>query len=139
MRPLVLILPFALLSITNAGAQVQHTSTSDSQAVSGVKVTIPEQPFHFFQYEAEWISGGYKLSNGWTMKVGPASSGIVARIDKRPPVQLVAVSRDHYVSPDGSMSMEFNQGLQGDGMTMSYMPDQRTAQVIVATATMAQR
>jgi hypothetical protein len=138
MRPLVFILPFALL-FANASAQVQSISTPDSRVDSRVEVTAPEQPFHFYEYEAEWISGGYALSNGWNMKVVPASTGIVARIDKRPPVRLVAVSQDRYVSPDGSMSMEFNRGLQGDEMMMSYIPDQRTAQVIVATATMAQR
>jgi hypothetical protein len=139
MRLIALTVPFALMSAANVSAQMQLTPTSESRSDTRVEVTAPEKPFRFLEYEAEWISGGYKLSNGWDMKVAPSSTGIVARIDKRHPIRLIAVSRDKYVSSDGSMSMEFNQGLQSDEMMMSYVPDQRTAQVIIATATMAQR
>jgi hypothetical protein len=139
MRSLLFIVPFALLSSTNVNAQVRESPKSDVQPTYTIEVTANEQPFQFYEYEAEWISGRYQLSNGWKIKVDPTSSGIVAQIDKRPPIRLVAVSGNRYVSPDGNMTMEFNRGLRRDEMKMDYMPDQRTAEVIVATATMAQR
>jgi hypothetical protein len=126
-----------------------------------VQVTGAAQPFEFQASEADWISGGYAMSNGWRLKVDPSDNGIVAQIDKRPPtllldpaqgidtvaqingrpIKLVAVSRDRYVSSDGNMALEFNRGSQGDEMLMSYAPDAGTAQVVVvsSTARLAQR
>jgi hypothetical protein len=140
MRPLSLILPASLLVLaSSAGAQAQHDPQTEPGAVSQVQVTAESPPFQFRDYEAEAISGGYRMSNGWHMKVDSASDGIVAQIDKRHPIRLVAVSRDMYVSPDGSVAMEFNRGTQGDEMLMSYVPDARTAQRVVVTSTLAQR
>jgi hypothetical protein len=129
--------PVALLLASNAGAQAQLTPSTEPE--SRVEVVAPIQPFQFWEYEAEFISGGYQMSNGWKMKVDPTSDGISAQIGKQRPIQLVAVALDKYVSPDGNVSMEFNRGTQGDGMLMSYVPDARTAQVVVLTATLAQR
>ena len=98
-------------------------------------MTAPTWPFLFFDYEAEAISGAYAMSNGWRLKVDPSSDGIVAQIDKHTPMRLHAVSRDQYVSRDGNVSMSFNRGQRGDDMLMSYVPDARTAQVVVVTAT----
>jgi hypothetical protein len=137
MRPCILIFPVALLLASHAGAQAQLAQSPSPVSPARVEVTAPEQPFLFLSNEAEWISGGYKLSNGWKMNVDPTSDGILAQIGKRRPVRLIAVSRDRYVSRDGNMSMEFNRGALGDEMLMSYVPDERTAQVIVVTATMA--
>jgi hypothetical protein len=137
MRSLYLMFPVALLLASNAGAQAQLTPSTEPE--SRVEVVAPNQPFQFWEYEAEFISGGYAMSNGWKMKVDPTSDGITAQIAKRRPIRLVAVSPDKYVSPDGNVSMEFNRGRQGDEMLMSYVPDSRTAQVIVVTATLAQR
>jgi hypothetical protein len=141
MRPLFLIFPVSLLLASNAGAQAQNDPSTEPGATSRVQVMAPTQPFQFWDYEAEAISGAYAMSNGWHMKVDPASDGIVARIDKRPPIRLVAVSRDKYATRDGNIWMEFNRGTRGDDMFMSYVPDSRTAQVIVVTAkaTLAQR
>lgn len=139
MRPLILILPLSLLLASNAGAQSQHPQPAGAQPASRVEVTAPERPFEFWGSDAEWVAGGYKLSNGWRLKVDAASDGIVAQVGKGHPIRLVAVSRDRYVSADGNMSMDFNQGTDGDEMMMSYVPDARSAQVIVATATMAPR
>jgi hypothetical protein len=79
------------------------------------------------------------MSNGWRMKVDPTSDGIAAQINKERPIRLVAVSRDRYIAPDGNVFMEFNRGAQGDEMLMSYVPNERTAQRVVVTSTLAQR
>lgn len=149
MRPLFLILPASLLlAASGAVAQTepiaQQYPLTDPGAISQVQVTAPTQPYKFWDYEAEDISGGYAMSNGWRMKVDPASDGIVAQIDKQRPMRLIAMAKDKYVSRDGNVSMEFNKGEYGDQMVMSYVPDMRTgqalgSQVIVVTATLAQR
>lgn len=135
MRSLSLAVPVFLLLAANAGAQQQIQAPADPGQTSRVEVTAPTQPFLFFDYEAEAISGAYAMSNGWHLKVDPASDGIVAQIDKHTPMRLHAVSRDQYVSRDGNVSMSFNRGQRGDDMLMSYVPDARTAQVVVVTAT----
>lgn len=141
MRSLSLMLPASLLVLASAaGAQTQSNPSTQSDEGAKVEVTAPSQPFEFYASEAEWISGAYAMSNGWRLKVDPAPDGIVAQIDKRHPIQLVAVSRDKYVTADGNMWMEFNRG-RGDDMVLSYVPDTRTAQVVVvtSTSTLAQR
>ena len=140
MRPLSLILPVALLVLaSSAGAQAQRQPGTEPESVTQVQVTAETQPFQFRDYEAEAISGGYKMSNGWRMKVDPSSDGIVAQVNREHPMRLVAVSRDSYVAPDGNVVMQFNRGSQGDEMLMSYVPDSRTAQRVVVTSTLAQR
>jgi hypothetical protein len=139
MRRLLLMLPASLLLAAHAGAQNQAYPLTEPAPTSRVQVMAPAQPYQFWDYEAESISGAYAMSNGWRMKVDPAADGIVARIDKQRPIQLIAVSRDQYVSRDGNVSMAFNRGERGDDMLMSYVPDTRMAQAIVVTATLAQR
>jgi len=140
MRPLSLILPVALLVLaSSAGAQAQRQPGTEPESVTQVQVTAETQPFQFRDYEAEAISGGYKMSNGWRMKVDPSSDGIVAQVNREHPMRLVAVSRDSYVAPDGNVVMQFNRGSQGDEMLMSYVPESRTAQRVVVTSTLAQR
>jgi hypothetical protein len=136
MRSLSLIVPASLLVLAaNAVAQTGATVTTQSGSTSQVQVTAPAQPFQFYEHDAEWISGGYAMSNGWWLKVEPSHTGIVAQIDRRRPVKLIAVSRDRYVTPDGNIAMDFNRGQQGDEMLMSYVPDPRTGQVVVLSST----
>jgi hypothetical protein len=146
MRPLPLILcPALLLAASAAGAQTQAQGQdyprTEPESISQVQVVAPSQTFQFRDYEADAISGGYKMSNGWRMKVDPASDGIVAQIDKQHPIRLVALSRDLYATRDGNVTMEFNRGPLGEDMVMSYVPGTRTAQVVVTStsARLAQR
>jgi len=142
MRSLHRILPVSVLLLAgSAGAQTQHYPLIQPDAISRVEVTALAPAFQFSEYEAEAISGAYAMSNGWRMKVGPSNDGIVAQIDKQRPIRLVALSRDLYATRDGNVTMEFNRGTAGDEMLMSYVPDLRTAQVIVVTAktSLAQR
>jgi hypothetical protein len=140
MRPQTLILPVSLLVMaSSAGAQEQRDTQSAPESVSQVQVTAEAPPFQFRDYEAQWVSGGYHLSNGWGLKVDAASDGIVAQINKERPIRLVAVSQNRYITRNGTVVMEFNRGAEGDEMLMSYVPDSRTAQRVVVTSTLAQR
>jgi hypothetical protein len=107
-----------------------------------VQVTAEAPAFQFRDYQAEAISGGYKMSNGWRMQVASASDGIVAQIGKERPIRLVALSPDLYATRDGNVSMQFNRGPLGEDMLMSYVPaGSSIAQaVVVSTSTsLAQR
>ena len=137
MRTLSLILPVSLLVLASgASAQEQEYPATAPAQVSRVEVTAP---FHFDYDEADAISGRYQMSNGWRMKVDSTYNGIAAQIDNRRAIKLIAVGPDRYVSADGNVSMEFNHGGDADEMLMSYVPDVRTAQVVVVRATLAQR
>jgi hypothetical protein len=146
MRALSLMLcPALLLAAAGAGAQTASAQAQDypqtePESISQVQVVAPTQSFAFREYEAEAISGGYKMSNGWKMKVDPSSDGIVAQIDRQRPIKLVALSPDLYASRDGIVSMQFNRGPLGEDMLMSYVPGPHMAQVVVtSTSTLAQR
>jgi hypothetical protein len=140
MRPLSLLLPLSLLTLASgAGAQNLPYPQPDSAPISTVQVTAPIKPVLLFPGDAEQIAGAYAMSNGWRLKVEPGSRHIDATIDRQKPMRLLAVSSDKFVSRDGNVTMEFNQGSYGDDMTMSYVPDLRLAQVVVLSSRMAQR
>lgn len=138
MRPHSLVFSACVLLASGVSAQTQQYPLTLPEPTSTVQVTARSPDFQFWEYEAEFISGGYQMSNGWRMDVNPTAQGIVAQIDKQRPIRLVALAPDKYVSPDGNVSMEFNRGAGGDEMLMSYVPDSRTARIVV-TATLAQR
>ncbi len=132
--PCLMLCPVLLLVASAAGAQAQ----TDSEAISRVQVVAPPQAFQFWEYQAELISGGYKMSNGWRMKVDPTAEGIVAQIGKERPIRLVALSPDLYATRDGNESMAFNRGPLGEDMLMSYVPQGASAaQAVVVTASTA--
>jgi hypothetical protein len=136
MRPLTLLLPASLLVLaSSAGAQ----SMPYPQADQVVEVTAPARQVILQDDEARQVEGTYAMSNGWRMKVQATQRYVYAAIDRQKPLRLRAVSPDRFVSADGNVEMNFNQGDLGDDMTMSYVPDPRIAQVIVLSAKMAQR
>jgi hypothetical protein len=67
---------------------------NEPESISRVEVTAAAPSFEFWEYDAELISGGCMMSNGWRMKVDAASDGIVAQVDRQRPVRLIAISRD---------------------------------------------
>lgn len=142
MRPLFLVLPVCLLCAPQAGAQSGNYPVTDDTPISTVQVKA-QPSFHIRDSQADAVRGTYALSNGWYLKVRPTRDGVVARIDSQRPIPLVALSPDRFVSRDGNVIMEFNQGDERDDMRMSYVPgdttEPRLAQVIVVTAKMAQR
>jgi len=143
MRPLSLALPLSLLLLApHAGAQSGNYPLADDTPISTVQVTA-QPSFRIRDAQADAVRGTYELSNGWRLKVQPARDGVVARIDSQRPIRLVALSPDRFVSRDGNVIMEFNQGDEREDMRMSYVPGDATApqlaQAIVVTAKMAQR
>ena len=141
MRPLSLLpalLPAALLAFASS-ASAQELPYPQPAAVSTVQVTAPPRTIWIQRDQARELAGYYAMSNGWEMKVRPASRHIDATIDNQPPIRLFHVERARFVSSDGTVRMRFNQGDAGDEMTMSYVPDGRLAQAVVISARMAQR
>jgi hypothetical protein len=140
MRRLALLsaIPLFLLA-ADAVAQSRDYPATGSTSISSVQVTAPSRTARVFQEDLDAVRGVYGMSNGWRLKVSPASGGITAQIDRQPAMRLVAVSPDRFVSRDGNVTMDFNRGANRDDMEMSYVPDSRVAQIIVVKATLAQR
>lgn len=142
MRTRYFALPLSLLLVAHAGAQTGKLPYPAATPSSTVQVTASAPAYRIWYDEQDRVSGRYAMSNGWRLEVAPSGNGIEARIDKRRPIQLTALSADKFVSSDGNVTMEFNRGAYADEMLMSYVPesrDPRLAQVIVIKATMAQR
>lgn len=142
MRPLSLLLSASLL-VLSASASARTMPYPDAETpVSGssVHVTAPVAAVVIPDDVARQIHAAYGLSNGWRVKVERVSRRhIEARIDNQKPMRLHAVSEDKFVSRNGNVTMQFNQGESGDDMTLSYVPDARLAQVVVISSSLAQR
>ncbi|MGZ5183083.1 MAG: hypothetical protein ACXWC2_21605, partial [Ramlibacter sp.] len=120
MRPLFLAIPVSLLLVASyAAAQSQDYPLTEDSSVSTVHVTAAARGVFVTPDQTDQVKGSYAMSNGWRLSVRPASRGIVAKIDNERPMSLIALSGDRYVTADGNVAMEFNQGLFGDEMTMS--------------------
>jgi hypothetical protein len=140
MRPVSFLFPASLFVLAcGASAQTMPYPQLDAESGSSVQVRAPATRVYLTEDQARQIRGSYAMSNGWRLKVQTASNYIDARIDNESPMRLRAVSRDRFVSRDGSVIMQFNQGKYGEDMTMSYIPDRRLAQVVVISSQVAQR
>ncbi|MCC2956475.1 hypothetical protein LK542_12710 [Massilia sp. IC2-477] len=140
MRPLTLAIGASLLLlVADAAAQTSSYPATAPSSISSVQVTAPPRSVRLYQEHLDAVRGVYALSNGWRLKVDSAAGGIMARIDRQPPMHLIALSPDRYVSRDGNVTMDFNRGESGDDMLMRYVPNSRVAQVIEVRATLAQR
>jgi hypothetical protein len=124
--------------IVLAGAMLHRFACTppDTAPVSTVQVTAP---FQLSDEQADKVGGVYAMSNGWRLEVQQTTRGMEARIDRQRPIRLIAVTPDKFVSRDGNVVMDFNRGEDGDGMVMSYVPDQRLAVRYVIGATLVQR
>jgi hypothetical protein len=140
MRLSLLAVPASLLLLASqAGAQSGNYPLQEPADIATVQVTAP---FQLTEEESTKVSGTYAMSNGWRLKVEPASNkAIHAQIDRQRPIRLIAVTADKFVSPDGNVRMDFNRGDDRDEMLMSYIPNPALAQqyVVIATARLAQR
>ena len=142
MRPLPLLLSASLLVLSaSASARTMPYPDAETPAPgSTVQVVAPAAPVFIPDALAEQIRTTYGLSNGWRLKVEPVSRRYIeARIDRQRPMRLYAVSKDTFVSRNGMVTMQFDQGASGDDMTLSYVPDARLAQVVVVSSRLAQR
>lgn len=139
MRPLLLLPASLLLLACATSAQELPYPRTAVDPLSTVQVTAPIRTLWIRQDQALALSGYYEMSNGWQMKVRPAARHIDATIDSQKPIRLYQVAPDRFASSDGNVRMRFNQGEDGDRMTMSYVPDPRLAQVVVLTSRLARR
>lgn len=140
MRPFSVLLPASLLVLASGAlAQTAPYPQTADEPISTVQVTAPVKAMPIFRDQAEQLAATYAMSNGWRLRVKPASRHINAVIDDEKPIRLVQVERDKFVSADGRVTMRFNLGEWGDDMTMSYVAGQDLAQVIVLSSRMAQR
>ena len=141
MRPLSLLLSASLLVLSaSASARTMPYPDADTPSPgSTVQVSAPAAAF-VPDGVAEQIRATYALSNGWRLKVDTVTRRFIeARIDNQRMMRLHAVSKDRFVSRNGNVTMQFNQGEFGDDMTLSYVPDARLAQVVVISSRLAQR
>lgn len=139
MRPLSFMLP-ASLCLLAAGTGAQNLPyPHDTAPISTVQVSAPVRGTWVRPDQARLIAGAYDMSNGWYLRVRTAPRYIEATIDNEKPIRLVPVAPYKFVSGDGTVTMHFNEGNWGDEMSMSYMPDRRTAQVVVLSSRVAQR
>ena len=140
MRALFIALPVSLLlTASHAIAQSHDYPLTDTASGSTVFVTAPPKAIFVAPSDTDAIKGAYEMSNGWRLDVKSASKGIVARIDDQRPMRLIAVAPDRFVTADGNVEMQFNQGDFGDNMTMSYVPSSRLAERIEIRSTVAAR
>jgi len=139
MRLFPMLLPAALL-LSAAGAGAQNLPYPDDIAPgSTVQVSAPARTSWVRPEQARQIAGAYDMSNGWTLSVRARSDYIDATIDNEKPIRLIPVAPYTFVSVNRQVTMEFNRGSFGDEMSMSYVPDRRTAQVVVLSSRVAQR
>ena len=128
-----------LFCLTNAAAQSGASSAypaSNKTQVQSVRIQ-PTPAQRVLDADPDAVSGQYRLSNGWVLKVEPGSSGIWTRIDRQRPRRLAAVAADTYASHDGNVWMRFD--VKRDEMVMRYVPQDRFAGVIEVRATLARR
>lgn len=139
MRPLSVLIPACLLALAaSAGAQTQTYPPADTAPISTVKVTPGAKAVRLMPDEVKQIAGNYDMENGWQLEVRGKPEYIDATIDNEKPMRLRAVSKNKFVSGDGNVTMEFNQGTEGD-MKMSYVPDPSKPSMVSIPARRAKR
>lgn len=140
MRSLSLLLSSAILLLPAIEAGAQSLPYPSDEVISTVEVPSPPMRVRLDNGQIDEVCGQYVMSNGWRLKVEPSSFGISARIDRQRPMRLIAVAPDKFVSRDGNVVLQFNPQSDNGDMSMSYVPDARTAQrVVIGASNLAQR
>ncbi|MGB9111084.1 MAG: hypothetical protein WCC39_20550 [Telluria sp.] len=139
MRPLTSLIPASLLVLaTGAGAQTQPYPRPDTAPISTVTVTAPAKAVRLMPDDVRQIAGTYDMANGWRMEVRGRPEYIDATIDAEKPMRLKPVTKNKFVSGDGNVIMEFNQG-SADDMKLSYVPDPSKPSMVSIPAQKAKR
>jgi hypothetical protein len=139
MRSLSLLIPASLLVLAaGAGAQTQPYPRPDTAPISTVTVTAPAKTVRLRPDEIKQIAGTYDMANGWRLEVLGKPEYIDATIDTEKPMRLKAVSKNKFVTGDGNVTMEFNQGT-GDEMQLTYVPDPSKPSMVSIPAHKAKR
>ena len=74
-----------------------------------------------------------------SLDVRPDMRHVDVVIDRNRPLRLLAISPRKFVSGDGNMTMEFSRGNDDSDMTLRYVPNAGLAEVVVTSASFAQR
>jgi len=141
MRTLSLLITASVFALAaGAGAQNQQQSypRPDTAPISTVTVTGPTKAYRLMPDEVKQIVGTNQMENGWQLEVRGKPQYIDTTIDTEKPMRLRAVSKDKFVSGDGNVTMEFNQGA-GDEMKMTYVPDPSKPSMVSIPARRAKR
>ncbi|MFL6636828.1 MAG: hypothetical protein ACJ8HJ_31425 [Massilia sp.] len=136
MRPSSLLL-FPTLLVLASGTQAQTLQPREPVAV--VQVKPMDGPYRLRNEQARQIAGMYEMSNGWSIDVRPDMRHVDVVIDRNRPLRLLAISPRKFVSGDGNVTMEFSRGNDDNDMTLRYVPAAGLAEVVVSSASFAQR
>jgi hypothetical protein len=126
----------ALLALAS-GALAQTLQPADPVAV--VQVRPMDGPYRLRNEQARQIAGMYEMSNGWSVDVRPDMRHVDIVVDRNRPMRLLAVSSRKFVSGDGNVTMEFSRGNDENDMTLRYAPGPGLAEVVLTSASFAQR
>ena len=136
MRPMSLMLIPTLLVLAS-GTQAQTLQPGEPVAV--VQVKPMDGPCRLRNDQARQIAGMYEMSNGWSIDVRPDMRHVDVVIDRNRPLRLLAISPRKFVSGDGNVTMEFSRGNDDNDMTLRYVPAAGLAEVVLTSASFAQR
>jgi hypothetical protein len=136
MRASSLMLFPALLVLT-CGTQAQTLQPNEPVAV--VQVKPLDGTYRLRNEQARQIAGTYEMSNGWSVDVRPDMRHVDVLIDRNRPLRLLAISSRKFVSGDGNVTMEFSRGNDDNDMTLRYVPAKGLAEVVLTSASFAQR
>ena len=140
MRPSPLLLfPALLMLASGTHAQALQAIEPDPTAIAVVEVKPVDGPYRLRNEQARQIAGMYEMSNGWSIDVRPDMRHADVVINHDRPLRLLAISSRKFVSGDGNMTMEFSRGNDDNDMTLRYVPDRGLAEVVVTSASFAQR
>ena len=120
-------------------AQALQATEPDPTAIAVVEVKPVDGPYRLRNEQARQIAGVYEMSNGWSIDVRPDMRHVDVVINHNRPLRLLAISSRKFVSGDGNMTMEFSRGNDDNDMTLRYVPDRGLAEVVVTSASFAQR
>lgn len=139
MRPLAVLIPASLLVLSaSTSAQTQPYPPPDTAPTPTVTVTAPAKAVRLRPDEIKQIAGTYDMANGWRLEVRGKPAYIDAKIDTQPSMRLKAVSKNKFVTDDGNVIMDFNQGT-GEDMKLSYVPDPSKPSMVSIPAQKAKR
>jgi len=140
MRPSpLLFFPALLMLASSTRAQALQPVEPGSVSIAVVEVKPVDGPYRLRNEQARQIAGMYEMSNGWAIDVRPDMRHVDVVINRNRPLRLLAISSRKFVSGDGNMTMEFSRGNDDNDMTLRYVPGTGLAEVVLTSASFAQR
>jgi hypothetical protein len=124
---------------SSAHAQALQPVEPASTSIAVVEVKPGDGPYRLRNEQARQIAGMYEMSNGWSVDVRPDMRHVDVVINRDRPLRLLAISSRKFVSGDGNMTLEFSRGNDDHDMTLRYVPGTGLAEVVVTSASFAQR